>query len=857
MHSASRIWQSNIGHMNDKNEKHRDQLRTSYESFRANISQLIQSIPQDCEGLTVHDISHLDALWSMGDILTGGEYDLNPAEIYVLGGAILLHDSAMTIAAYKGGVDEIKQTPEYLDAITLIENVVGNSIDEKEQVEAEKLALFEALRVKHAAKAEELATQAWRSPLDGKDYYLISDVVLRSHYARTIGKIAHSHHWDIDRVVSEFDHSIGAVSEFPAEWKVDQLKIALLLRCIDAMHIDDRRAPTFLSAISKIGKSSQVHWKFQNKLTQPHIADQLLTYTAKEPFTVDEAEAWNLCFDTIQMIDKELSNAKELHVHKSLPEFKASGVAGANSAEALSKYIYVKDWKPLPLSLVVSDVSKLALTLGGKDLYNYPYAPLRELIQNAADAIEARVALDPDFHLEDGLINIRIYPKNEKTMLEVEDNGVGMSERVIKKALLDFGFSFWKSAEARSEFPGLQSSTGKLRGKYGIGFFSVFMWSSKVLVSSRLFSEGVNETKVLEFNNGLNMRPILRNPTSKEKSSRWSTKVLLELNDDNPINKKTYELPESDEYLQIELEEWEKPKSKTLEEILKLLCGALNIKVVFDNENIITTVSKVDWTYCTESDFLEFFGGVAFVKNPFTDNYINTLTPILDNNNTVTGRCFISPSARGYSSTLAVYDKGIFVTSTRWRGVSGVVLSNVSNAARDQFIEIEEERKLNWLTNVAPKGFNLAKNFGEELYIQSLLVNAGIVDENKILFLMNRKFLSLNQLVIEIKRTKRLLIVLGESGVDEFEWTSPREIGLITGLHVNEDIVYPLIDDLGEIESEDKFVEGLTNSSMPLFFLLRLLISKVDLRYEFDINRLSGIGYLDDSIDVQFQFFES
>ena len=57
-----------------------------------------------------------------------------------------------------------------------------------------------------------------------------------------------------------------------------------------------------------------------------------------------------------------------------------------------------------------------------------------------------------------------------------------MSQTTMVKDMLDFGKSFWASERAAQEFPGLHSSGYSSIGRFGIGFFSVFMAASKVNV---------------------------------------------------------------------------------------------------------------------------------------------------------------------------------------------------------------------------------------------------------------------------------------------------------------------------------------------------------------------------------------
>ena len=74
-----------------------------------------------------------------------------------------------------------------------------------------------------------------------------------------------------------------------------------------------------------------------------------------------------------------------------------------------------------------------------------------------------------------GLIKVGFRSDAEQTWLFVEDNGIGMSEQVLTGPLLDFGASFWRSPLAMEEFPGLMAAGMHAIGRFGIGFFSVFM----------------------------------------------------------------------------------------------------------------------------------------------------------------------------------------------------------------------------------------------------------------------------------------------------------------------------------------------------------------------------------------------
>jgi hypothetical protein len=113
------LWQTAFPSKKDRNEEARDLFRVAYRSMRDRAGTLVSLISRDMPDYTVHDITHLDALWELASQIAGPSYPINPAEAFVLGGAILLHDAGMTVAAYPRGLEEIKETKEWQDTVAL------------------------------------------------------------------------------------------------------------------------------------------------------------------------------------------------------------------------------------------------------------------------------------------------------------------------------------------------------------------------------------------------------------------------------------------------------------------------------------------------------------------------------------------------------------------------------------------------------------------------------------------------------------------------------------------------------------------------------------------------------------------
>ena len=140
----------------------------------------------------------------------------------------------------------------------------------------------------------------------------------------------------------------------------------------------------------------------------------------------------------------------------------------------------------------------------------------------------ARRAIDQSYGR--GQLTVRLIgERGAPQVLQVDDNGTGMSQTTMMKDMLDFGKSFWASERAAQEFPGLHSSGYSSIGRFGIGFFSVFMAATKVSVYSRRFDAGLNDVRRLSFDKGASLRPVLSDERPADMSMDTTTRIELEL----------------------------------------------------------------------------------------------------------------------------------------------------------------------------------------------------------------------------------------------------------------------------------------------------------------------------------------
>ena len=659
----------------DSTTEEQEYFRTQYLSIRERAAQLVSRIAVDLPGMTVHDISHLDALWDTASSVAEGAVNVNPAEAFVLGASILLHDAAMSLAAYPGGLTEVRTTIAWKDAVARLalasEEAGGEPFDiENPPNEIVQRIVPDVLRRLHAERAEELAEQAWHAS-DGSQVYLIEDSELRRFYGPTIGQIAHSHWWSVQKVEQELSEDLGALANRTLN-RVDRVKLACLLRVADALHLDSRRAPRFLRAITNPVGISALHWAFQERLARPHIELDAVVFTTGQPFGREDAEAWWLAYDTLNSVDRELHDVDLLLQGRGKEVLKARRVKGAGSPEILARSVQTRGWRPVDARLQVSDVPRIVENLGGSKLYGKdPTVALRELIQNAADAVQARRKYQKRA-ADWGLITVGLLSEEDKIWLVVEDNGIGMSEQVLTGPLLDFGTSFWRSPQAMEEFPGLMAAGMHAIGRFGIGFFSVFMLGPVVRVYSRRCDKGQDTGRLLEFRGGTSARPILSPAPGAPVPIDGGTRIEVLLKD-HPY--------EAGGLLNIN-----SYTKRTMP--LATLVGAVapNLDVATEilvKEGTERVALPGDWLRISDLDLVRRLNPTADRSDsdsPKADRAL--MQTIEDEDGQIFGRAFISPSRYSFSA-----DGGWVTVSGlragRLHNVEGILLGEAVTAARD------------------------------------------------------------------------------------------------------------------------------------------------------------------------------
>lgn len=227
-----------------------------------------------------------------------------------------------------------------------------------------------------------------------------------------------------------------------------------------------------------------------------------------------------------------------------------------------------------------------------KFLYSDHEIFLRELVSNAIDATQKIRTLSSfgDYKGELGELNVKVTVDKEAGTLTVSDQGIGMDAGDIDKYINQIAFSGAEEFLAK-----YKDTANSIIGHFGLGFYSAFMVSKKVVIRSLSYKEGA---KAVEWT--CDGSPEFE-MNETEKSER-GTDIILYIDDDNK------------EFLE----------QSRIDTLLKKYCRFLPVPVISGKEqewkdgkyvdtdkDKVINASEPLWTKkpadLTDKDYLEFY----------------------------------------------------------------------------------------------------------------------------------------------------------------------------------------------------------------------------------------------------------
>ena len=158
-----------------------------------------------------------------------------------------------------------------------------------------------------------------------------------------------------------------------------------------------------------------------------------------------------------------------------------------------------------------------------KFLYSDHEIFLRELVSNAIDATQKLKTLSSfgEFKGELGEMNVKVSVDKEAGTLTVSDHGIGMDAEDVDKYINQIAFSGAEEFLAK-----YKDTANSIIGHFGLGFYSAFMVSKKVVIRSLSYKEGAKGVEwSCDGSPEYEMKEI-------EKAGR-GTDIILYIDDDN------------------------------------------------------------------------------------------------------------------------------------------------------------------------------------------------------------------------------------------------------------------------------------------------------------------------------------
>jgi len=137
-----------------------------------------------------------------------------------------------------------------------------------------------------------------------------------------------------------------------------------------------------------------------------------------------------------------------------------------------------------------TQISTVISMFMGEELYGKQRVFIRELLQNARDAVLLRKSIVNREGNNQYVPKVFFEFNSEERTLICRDNGIGMDYYSIKRYLSDIGRSFYTSEDYKNMLKGVKKEEGNNPvSRFGIGLLSCFMVAGKVVIRTRMYGK--------------------------------------------------------------------------------------------------------------------------------------------------------------------------------------------------------------------------------------------------------------------------------------------------------------------------------------------------------------------------------
>ncbi len=433
-------------------------------------------IPVTFRQYTVHDIRHCkNVITRMGEILPPETLaKLNALEITFLLLSALLHDIGMVVTDHEKAETFLSQGFRRFQVEGHADR--NKAIDEARSAgnEPRARAIEDALLAEYYRRLHpERVRQFMERHLAGRFQYREID------FADDLARLCESHAWGVEES-NDAHHPGKAVAWLDDDTRLYVVRVnlqylACILRLADILDFDRSRTP--LAVFQHLDFSEPKSWEEWNKHLQ--VKGYVITPTQVAfdiPCTYPVF--YVAVHEFLDWIDVELRQSRYLVENK--PQ---------TTAERYKLFLQqVVDRHKVRMadpSYVAGafrfqlEYENILTLLMDKSLYPDPSLFLRELLQNALDACrrkEADTQVNGIAYMPRIVVWDRTDDLNDPRVI-FQDNGVGMSQRIVEQYFLRIGRSYYRSPEFDAERQRLQEHGKELDAcsQFGIGILSCFL----------------------------------------------------------------------------------------------------------------------------------------------------------------------------------------------------------------------------------------------------------------------------------------------------------------------------------------------------------------------------------------------
>lgn len=276
--------------------------------------------------------------------------------------------------------------------------------------------------------------------------------------------------------------------------------LACMLRVADVIEFDPERTPDVIFRHRGISPASRIYWWKDQEISWFLSSEGRLTISARPP----DAKIHKAIEDTIADVERELRVCRRLNDDRDFAVYGGSpvlqhrwhlGVAVQQDIQARnSAYQYI-DGAFRPNTRKVLDL------LGGLELYGDRLAAVRELLQNAFDAVREQIARQRlqhpegslsevgDFFARTHFVRLRLETFSNGLLLVCHDSGAGMSKELLERFFLVSGTSRRPDIDRLRRECEARKITLMRSGQFGIGVLSYFLLAESIVLKTRRSSE--------------------------------------------------------------------------------------------------------------------------------------------------------------------------------------------------------------------------------------------------------------------------------------------------------------------------------------------------------------------------------